>query len=122
MGTESLTPPPIPDLSIIAEVMGLADSCEAERYAQRPMEYRGDDLDRYVQPRPRRDALVAHLLSLEAETVAALYSIYGAANIPPPPPARRWTGTAATSSSRWSRCTSSTGPPTFQPRARSRTG
>jgi hypothetical protein len=82
MGTESL--PPISDLSIIAEVMVLADACEAERHAKRPTEYRGDDLDWYLQPRPRRDALVAHLLSLEAETVAALYSIYRCGDYPSP--------------------------------------
>ena len=82
MGTESL--PPISDLSIIAEVMVLADACEAERRGQRPTEFRGDDLDWYLQPRPRRDALVAHLLSLEAETVAALYAIFRCGDYPSP--------------------------------------
>jgi hypothetical protein len=84
MGTESLFQPAIRDLEIVAEVIRLADACEAERHAQRPTVYRGDDLDWYLQPRPRREALVAHLLSLEAETVAALYAIFRCGDYPSP--------------------------------------
>jgi hypothetical protein len=79
--------PPIPDRSIIADVIGLADASEAERHAGRPAEdpmYRDDDLEYSLPPRPRREALVAHLLSLEAETVAALYAIYRCGDYPSP--------------------------------------
>ena len=68
MGMESL--PPIPDRSIIADVIRQAAASEAERDAERPAEdpmYRDDDLEQSLPPRPSWQALVAHLLSLEAE-------------------------------------------------------
>jgi hypothetical protein len=78
MGTESLSRP-MPALKIIAEVVRLAAGCEDERHAQRPPEdpmYRADDLERYLQPRPRWDALVDFLRRLPEETVAGLYALY----------------------------------------------
>ena len=84
MRKESLTLPPTPDPSTIADVIRLADAYEVERHVQRPADHRVDDLDWYLQPRPRREALVAHLLSLEAETVAALYAIFRSGDYPSP--------------------------------------
>jgi hypothetical protein len=75
---ESLLPP-IPDLSIIADVIGLADACEAERHARPPAEdpmYHDDDLDRYLRPRLRWRALIDYLRRLPEETVAGLYALY----------------------------------------------
>ena len=69
---------PIPDLAIVAEVVRLAESAEAERYDQRPAEYpmyRADDLDQFFQPTPAWDTLVAHLRGLPDESVAGLYGL-----------------------------------------------
>ena len=84
MGTVSL--PPIPELEIVAEVIRLADECEAERQAQRPPEhpmYGDDDLDRYLRPRQKWHALVDYLRRLPEET-AGLYAIYRCGDYPSP--------------------------------------
>jgi hypothetical protein len=86
MGTESLTLPAIPDLEIVAEVIRLADECEAERRAQRPPEqpmYGDDDLDRYLRPRQKWHALVDYLRRLPEET-AGLYAIFRCGDYPSP--------------------------------------
>jgi Protein of unknown function (DUF3775) len=79
VGTDSQTMPPLPDLSIVTEVVRLAEACEAERHARRPAEYptyRFDDRDRSLRPTPARDELVAYLRGLPEEAVAGLYALY----------------------------------------------
>ena len=70
---------PIPDPSIIAEVIRLAEESEDERHARQPPEHAmslADDLERYLQPRPRWRALLDYLTRLPDEAVAGWYSIY----------------------------------------------
>jgi hypothetical protein len=79
LGTESPEMPPIPDLAIIAQVVRLAEAYADERFEQRPPEhpeYAGDDLDWFLQPRPRRLALLNYLRGLADETLAGLYGLY----------------------------------------------
>jgi hypothetical protein len=75
MGTEA--PPPIPDLSVVAEVIRLAEAFEAERYDQRPAgwpTYRADDPHDLFVSMPARHALLAFLRNQPDETIAALHA------------------------------------------------
>ncbi len=85
METDFLSTPPIPGLATIAEVIRLEEESEGERDARRPPEDSmscEDDLERYLQPRPRWRALVNYLRQLPEETVAGLYAIYRLGDYP----------------------------------------
>jgi hypothetical protein len=86
VGKDPWTMPPIPDLAIVARVVRLAEECEAERHVRRPAEhpmYGDDDLDRYLRPRPKWNALVDYLRRLPEET-AGLYAIFRCGDYPSP--------------------------------------
>jgi hypothetical protein len=91
MGKEAHTPtlPSIPDPTLVAEVVRLADAAEAERYEQRPAEWPEcrADLDSMFRPTPARDALVAYLRGQPHEVVAGLYGLYRCGDLPRPAPA-----------------------------------
>ncbi len=124
MDGKIMSQPPIPEASIVLEVVYLADSYAAARYARRPPEYpvyRADELDQVLRPIPERDALLDYLGRLPDETVAGLYGLLRLQTSPTPPPPRPRSGIASTSTWPWCRCFVPTGPSTSSPRAISRT-
>ena len=79
MGKDSRTLPPIPDLAIVAEVIRLAEECEAERHAQRPPEHpevHAPTISTGTSSLARGGCAGGFPGSLPEETVAGLYAFY----------------------------------------------
>jgi len=89
MGMDAPSLSKIPDPTIVAEVIRLADAAAAERYEQRPVTHPRFDLDIACLFRrtSAREELLAYLRGLPEEIVAALYGVYRAGDLTRPEPA-----------------------------------
>jgi hypothetical protein len=76
--------PPIPDPSVVLEVIRLADACSAARrarYGDGPIIFNASQMD-LLEHLPEEDALFHYLKPLSDECLAGLYALYRLAECP----------------------------------------